>query len=226
MNNEINAIIKEHTPEELKHASAIMVRLARAALHHANDFGLIRGNEHAALAMKIFETTEDDTELLGALAEFNLPESRDTLKCPFCGEQVEFDETKYDSDGGYEKWCCPACGHYGRNIMSAPQFLKFDGLWDADGNPVSLDGVSMEAESEQGFTLADAKADVVAYLKAQDEAYFAERQRTKATVLADDELLDELTGEHYKCVTKFGNDREWSAKDACDSNPGIWADED
>ena len=27
--------------------------------------------------------------------------------------------------------------------------------------------------------------------------------------------------EHYKCVMNFGNDREWSVKNACDVEPGI-----
>lgn len=226
MHKNINEIIGANKPEDIKHASAIFVRLARAALHHANDFGLIRDNKYAALAMKIADATADDFELLDALAELNLPEARNTLKCPFCGEAVEFDETEYDSEGGHEKWSCPSCGHFGRNTMSAPRFLQFDGLWDADGNPVDIDDVPMEAETEQDFTMDDAKADVVAYLKAKSEEYFVARGRTKADVLADDELLDRLVAEHYKCVSKFGCTREFSVEDACDSDPGIWYDED
>lgn len=48
----------------------------------------------------------------------------DTNICPFCGEDVEFDETEYDSEGGVEEWHCPSCGHGGKNILFAPQFAK------------------------------------------------------------------------------------------------------
>ncbi len=59
------------------------------------------------------------------------------------------------------------------------------------------------------------------YLEAQDNSYFQERGRTKEDVLLDSELLGALAAEHMKCVNNFGNQREWSCKDACDCEPGI-----
>lgn len=78
-----------------------------------------------------------------------------------------------------------------------------------------------EREKEMGFTYADALADVIDYLKAQDEDYFTSRGQTKEAVLRDRNLLSDCASEHLHCVTRFGNDREWSCKDACDNEPGI-----
>lgn len=71
------------------------------------------------------------------------------------------------------------------------------------------------------FSREEAMDDVIKYLSAQDEEYFAERETTKAKVLSDDAILAELRDEHYKCVMNFGNDRDWSCRDACDNDPGI-----
>lgn len=66
-----------------------------------------------------------------------------------------------------------------------------------------------------------AKAEIIAYLKQQDNEYFRERNTTKNRVLADERLIDVLASEHLHCVMSFGNKPEWSCKDACDNNPGI-----
>lgn len=71
----------------------------------------------------------------------------------------------------------------------------------------------------------EARTDVVNYLEAQSEAYFAERGRRREDVMRDNELIDKLASEHEKCVNRFGCEREWSCKDACDSDPGIWEEE-
>lgn len=71
----------------------------------------------------------------------------------------------------------------------------------------------------------DARSDIVFYLETQDEDYFAERGRTKEEVLSDGELIDKLAAEHQKCVNSFGCEREWSCRDACDNEPGIWKGE-
>ncbi len=71
------------------------------------------------------------------------------------------------------------------------------------------------------FDLSTAREDVVGYLSRQDDAYFAARGKTKDAVLADSGLIDALAAEHLKCVMQFGNDREWSVKDACNVEPGI-----
>ena len=71
------------------------------------------------------------------------------------------------------------------------------------------------------FSREEAMDDVIKYLSVQDEEYFAERETTKDKVLSDDTILAELRDEHYKCVMNFGNDRDWSCRDACDNDPGI-----
>lgn len=74
---------------------------------------------------------------------------------------------------------------------------------------------------QEPLTFAEAKEDILTYLSGQDEAYFLSRGKTKTAVLQDRELIDNLAAEHRKCVNNFGNDREWSWKDACDAEPGI-----
>lgn len=71
------------------------------------------------------------------------------------------------------------------------------------------------------FSREEAMDDIIKYLSAQDEEYFAERETTKSKVLSDDTILADLRDEHYKCVMNFGNDRDWSCRDACDNDPGI-----
>ena len=66
--------------------------------------------------------------------------------------------------------------------------------------------------------------DVVLYLTLKDENYFSERDTSKKEVLQNEDLLKRLADEHYKCVHEFGCEREWSIKDACDNEPGIWPD--
>lgn len=71
------------------------------------------------------------------------------------------------------------------------------------------------------FSREEAMDDIIKYLSAQDEEYFTERETTKSKVLSDDTILADLRDEHYKCVMNFGNDRDWSCRDACDNDPGI-----
>ena len=63
--------------------------------------------------------------------------------------------------------------------------------------------------------------DVVNYLRAQGEHYFTCRGTTKTAVLNDSDRISLIASEHRKCVERFGNEREWSVKDACDNAPGI-----
>lgn len=72
------------------------------------------------------------------------------------------------------------------------------------------------------LTLNDAKEVVVDYLQMHEESYFTEHETTKEAVLANDELIDAIAYEHSHCVNSFGNDPDWSLKDACDNDPGIW----
>jgi len=67
----------------------------------------------------------------------------------------------------------------------------------------------------------DAKKDVINYLSEQENEYFTERNTTREAVFSDTELIAHLASEHLACVTCFGCEREWSVKDACDSDPGI-----
>lgn len=71
-----------------------------------------------------------------------------------------------------------------------------------------------------------AKAEIIAYLKRQDDDYFTRRKTTKDTVLCNDELIDSLATEHLHCVMSFGNEPEWSCRDACDNYPGIRPEKD
>lgn len=88
----------------------------------------------------------------------------------------------------------------------------------SDGNNSDEDDAD---DQDKPFTIEAARKDVVAYLTEQEESYFTCRGKTKAEVLVDSELIDTVAAEHYKCVMNFGNDREWSVKDACDVEPGI-----
>lgn len=63
--------------------------------------------------------------------------------------------------------------------------------------------------------------DVINYLNKQDDDYFAERGTTRSKALSDRDRLDFIAAEHRKCVEQFGNDRDWSVKDACDNAPGL-----
>ena len=72
-----------------------------------------------------------------------------------------------------------------------------------------------------GFSRDEAEHDIISYLTNQDDTYFEERGTSKAAVLSNDCLIDNLASEHYKCVMGFGNEREWSCRDACDHDPGI-----
>lgn len=74
---------------------------------------------------------------------------------------------------------------------------------------------------DKPFTIEDARKDVVDYLTEQEDSYFTCRGKAKDEILADSELIDTVAAEHYKCVMNFGNDREWSVKNACDVEPGI-----
>ena len=72
------------------------------------------------------------------------------------------------------------------------------------------------------LTLNDAKEVVVGYLQMQEESYFTEHETTKEAVLANDALIEAIAYEHAHCVSSFGLDWDWSLKDACDNEPGIW----
>lgn len=82
-------------------------------------------------------------------------------------------------------------------------------------------GICIELEYDDSITYEESMADVVAYLESQEESYFADRDTTKADVMADKELLGLLATEHRKCVNRYGNDRDWSCADACDNEPGV-----
>lgn len=84
-----------------------------------------------------------------------------------------------------------------------------------------LENLSSYFEDTRRFTREDAMDDVEKYLSSQPDKYFADRGTTRDAVLCDDGILADIAAEHYKCVLHFGNDREWSCKDACDSDPGI-----
>lgn len=74
---------------------------------------------------------------------------------------------------------------------------------------------------EYKYTFASFRDEVVDYLAKQDDEYFAARGVTKASVLANDTLIRTIAEEHFRCVERYGCDREWSLRDACDNDPGI-----
>lgn len=71
------------------------------------------------------------------------------------------------------------------------------------------------------MTREEARADIKSYLEMQDDGYFAERGRTREEVLNSEEIMEALVNEHMACVNRFGCEREWSCRDACDSDPGF-----
>lgn len=78
-----------------------------------------------------------------------------------------------------------------------------------------------EIKQQCDLEYEQSRRDIEAYLKAQPNAYFAERGTTLDRVLNDQELMGNLIHEHRRCVYDCGCDPEWSAKDACDNEPGI-----
>ena len=72
------------------------------------------------------------------------------------------------------------------------------------------------------MTKQEARSDILKYLEAQDPEYFAERSTTYLDVVQSEDIMQELVDEHMHCVNRFGCDREFSCKDACDNEPGIW----
>ena len=95
------------------------------------------------------------------------------------------------------------------------QDVGFDGeIWPCENEYYICDD-PLVADNDE-FT-----QDVISYLNLQDDAYFEARGRKKEDVLADKDLIERIASEHRKCVESFGNEREWSVKDACDNEPGI-----
>lgn len=83
-----------------------------------------------------------------------------------------------------------------------------------------------DTEEDSAFDIDAALDDITAYLHNQEEQYFTERGTTSTAVLSNNELLHDLAAEHHRCVTRYGADRVWSCKDACDSDPGIGSKEE
>lgn len=85
----------------------------------------------------------------------------------------------------------------------------------------ALNSITEYYEDAYNFSRSIAMKDVEKYLYEQDDEYFTSRGTTKEKVLTNDMILADIAQEHYKCVMCFGNEREWSCKDACDNDPGI-----
>ena len=86
---------------------------------------------------------------------------------------------------------------------------------------ISYKIAKMDAQWKNEITCVDAAKDVIEYLTGQDEAYFTERGRNKDEVLNDPVIISEIAAEHLRCVNRYGNERAWSVKDACDIEPGF-----
>lgn len=109
-----------------------------------------------------------------------------------------------------------------------PDGVFQDGSWEVDCsdkdyirqwyNNDQADLDLSEAEDGEYITEDAARDDIVAVLNNQDERWFEENwHRYKAEILANDALIDTLAAEHRRCVNRFGNDRKWSAEDACNN---------
>lgn len=73
-----------------------------------------------------------------------------------------------------------------------------------------------EAEDGEYISEEAARADIIEFLTNQNERWFEETcHRYKAEILANNALIEALATEHLRCVNRFGNDRDWSAQDAC-----------
>ena len=95
---------------------------------------------------------------------------------------------------------------------------RFDYLIDKG---IEADKNTDDNKQLQVFTYDTARTDIIEYLSGQDEMYFSERAVMKGDVLRSETLINKLAQEHYRCVTCYGMEREWSCKDACDHDPGI-----
>ena len=114
-----------------------------------------------------------------------------------------------------------------------PESGDFNRISGCDADGVKLDNaIAEELRSwvslmRDGIVLTEqeAKSDILKYLKAQDPEYFAERSTTYLDVITSEDIMQELIEEHMRCVNRYGCDREWSCKDACDCEPGFYPEE-
>lgn len=101
-----------------------------------------------------------------------------------------------------------------------------DGTWEVDCsdkdyirqwyNDDQADLDLSEAEDGEYISEEAARADIIEFLTNQNERWFEETcHRYKAEILANNALIEALATEHLRCVNRFGNDRDWSAQDAC-----------
>lgn len=147
--------------------------------------------------------------------------------------QAEYDAIGNDYKGPYHDYYGDHHGWKGRRTAFLPGYgtkLFIEGISFVIDDGKSLDKQINKTQEKQDtvtdkFSYEDAKKDILSYLSEQENEYFEERGRSREDVLQDTELIDSLAAEHLKCVNNFGNDREWSCKDACDSDPGIEREE-
>lgn len=101
-----------------------------------------------------------------------------------------------------------------------------DGTWEVDCsdkdyirqwyNDDQADLDLSEAEDGEYISEEAARADIIEHLSGLEESWFEETcHRYKAEILANNALIEALATEHLRCVNRFGNDRDWSAQDAC-----------
>ena len=105
-------------------------------------------------------------------------------------------------------------------IAKAPAGNLLETAGEVSGNSAAIAEKRIILE-QRDLEYETSRFEIECYLKTQPEAYFIERGTTLEQVLNDQELMDNLTHEHRKSVYDYGCDPDWSAKDACDNEPGI-----
>lgn len=144
------------------------------------------------------------------------PEFEKVCKCKACGTEIDIEDEE---------------GLWGHLQMEHEEIFEECMDWDT---PDVIDeyydvlSVIKVTELDEGIgevlTLEAARKDIVEYLGQQENDYFSERGTTKEQVIGDQELIENLAVEHMRCVNRYGNEREWSCKDACDVEPGFYMD--
>lgn len=184
---------------------------------------ILYGSEDRAAFLSFLEKTySEEPEVLKGIKEarriFGLKEQEGPLyryTCKECGEVFEMESPTDD----------PEETLWGHLQFEHPDLYEECQSWETPDMVSEFFEVAERSKEPMNvLKWEDARQDVASYLAEQGDAYFAERGRARKDVLEDNELIDTLTEEHMRCVNRFGNDREWSVRDACDHEPGFSSD--
>ena len=130
--------------------------------------------------------------------------------------------------------CCGICGHDSDGAeldhKIASELRSWVGIMrdeqaDQQGNTTSSPAKERTISSVI-MSKQEARSDIIKYLQAQEPEYFAKRSTTYFDVVGNEDVMQNLVEEYMRCVNRYGCDREWSCKDACDNDPGFYPDYD